>query len=109
MVKRNSILLLAYLAINLFSFNTNNDLPKKATAEVATIEGLYIYTDSKPVMPYDSLGKVNIGFIVGTEYRQIRNNLIKRAKKKYPNAEGLIINYSTKALDIDEAIVIKFK
>lgn len=44
------VLLVAFAAINYE--------PKKATAEVEQMQGLYIFTDSKPVLEYEYLGTV---------------------------------------------------
>lgn len=78
-----------------------------STAEVKKTEGFYIFSDSKPVMPYDSLGVVELGLVSGTQYQSIKSNLIKRARKKYSNADGLIFDLNNK--DLDKCIVIKFK
>jgi hypothetical protein len=101
--------LLAFLAalsiIVLFAFQVANSQTDESTAKVNKIGGFYIYTDSMPIMPYDSLGIIETGFITGTQYEQIRNNLIKRAKSKFPNANGLIMKFDKKG--IDKCTVIK--
>lgn len=89
----------------LVAFKAINYQPNSATAEVVKIDGLYIFTDCKPVMNYDSLGVVDLGFVSGTQYESIRTNLIKRTRKKFPNANGLILNLDKKGLD--KGIVIK--
>jgi len=81
--------------------------PNNSTAEVCKIEGFNIFTDSKPIMPYDSLGAVELGFVSNTQYESIRANLIKKARKKYPDADGLILELDKKGLD--QCIVVKFK
>lgn len=43
----------------LVAFKAVTYQPNSATAEVVNIDGLYIFTDSKPVMNYDSLGVVD--------------------------------------------------
>jgi hypothetical protein len=91
----------------LIAFKASDFVSKESTAEVNKVEGLYIFTDSKPVMPYDSIGTVELGFVSGTQYESIKANLIKRARKKYPNADGLIFNLKKKGLD--NCSVIKFK
>jgi hypothetical protein len=78
-----------------------------STAEVSKIEGFYIFTDSKPIMPYDDLGDVDLGFVSGTQYENIRTNLINRARKKYPAGDGIILNLNKKGLD--KCSIIKFK
>lgn len=82
--------------------------PKNATAEVDTYEGVYVFTDSKPVKEYDYLGTVKIGFTVGSgQYQDLRDKLIKKAKKEYPSCQGLLFNF--KDGGADKADVIKFK
>lgn len=105
-MKKNLSSLLFALSISiLFAFQVTNLQTNESTAKVNKINGLYIFTDSQPIAPYDSLGTVDIGFITGTQYEQIRNNLIKRAKAKFPNANGLIMKFDKKG--IDKCTVIK--
>ena len=59
------------------------------------------------MMQHDSLGIVELGFVSGTQYESIRANLIKRARKQYPDANGLILELNKK--NIDKCIVIQFK
>lgn len=91
----------------IFAFKLLAYEPNYSTAEVARMEGFYLFSDSKPVMPFDSLGMVDIGFVSGTQYETIRTNLIKRSRKKYPHADGLILKLNKKGLD--KALVIKFR
>jgi hypothetical protein len=83
----------------LFAFNKSSFTPQASTAQVNQIEDFYIFTDSRPVMPYDSIGIVEIGFITDTQYESIRNNLIKRTKIKFPYADGLILKFDKKGVD----------
>lgn len=80
-----------------------------STAEVEQMQGLYIFSDSKPVKEYEYLGSVksNTGGFGSPQYTGVRDRLIKNAKKKYPNGEGLILNLKTGSADL--ADVIKFK
>ncbi len=91
----------------LLAFKAAEYIPNEATAEVKKIDGVYIFTDSRPVMPYDTLGVVDRGFITGAQYESIKSNLIKRARKRHPNADGLIL-YLTN-IGIDKCVAIKFK
>ncbi|MFY7862284.1 MAG: hypothetical protein ACOVP5_08640 [Chitinophagales bacterium] len=88
-----------------FSFQIATTQTNPSIAEVNKIEGFYIFTDSRPMRQYDSLGTVDIGFLTGTQYEQIRNHLIKRAKLRFPNANGLIMKFNKKG--VDQGIVIK--
>ncbi|MFZ4477845.1 MAG: hypothetical protein ACOYPR_21795 [Saprospiraceae bacterium] len=91
----------------LLALKVANFEPTASTAEVNKIEGLYIFTDSKPVMPYDSIGALEIGFITDTQYESIRRSLIKKARNKFPNADGLIMKLDKKG--VDKCIVIKIR
>lgn len=74
----------------------------KKTAEVNQESGLYIYTDCKPVKEYEYLGTVKVITFQGI-YKEAIPLLIKKAKKEYPSAEGIIY------IDSEKADVIKFK
>lgn len=75
-------------------------------AQVSKINGLYIFSDSKPVSAHKELGKVSTSFFVSsTHYEKIRDNLIKRTKQKYPQAEGIILKLSNRSVDSCVAII----
>ena len=97
---------LASLAV-MQAFNEFVYEPNYSTAEVLKIDGLFIFTDSKPIMPHEILGMVGLGFVSSTQYESIRNNLVKRVKKTYPNADGIILNLNKKG--VDNCYVLKFK
>jgi predicted metal-dependent RNase len=88
----------------LFAFKIQNYEFKKATAEVDKIQGLCIFTDSKPLLKYKYLGTVKITFAIDTQYQKLRNQLIKKAKKEFPNADGLIMEFNASGTDKCEAI-----
>lgn len=83
--------------------------PKKNTAEAEQYEGVYVFADCKPVKEYQYLGSVKIGIsLTGSgQYQDVRDKLIKRAKKEYKDAEAIILNL--KDGGVDKADVIKFK
>ena len=101
-----SFLLVGALTI-ILAFNAMSYLPNYSTAEVSKMEGFYVFTDSRPVLPYDSLGVVDLGFVSGSQYESIRANLLKRAREKHPKADGLIMQLNRKGLD--HCVVIKFR
>jgi len=77
---------------------------KNNTAEVDQLEGVYFFANSKPVKEYEYLGSVKIGFTMGNGgYQDMREKLVKKAKKEYPKADGIIYNGD------DKADCIKFK
>ena len=79
----------------------------KKTAEVTTIQNLKIFTDCQPVMEYDYLGTIKSSGTMTGQYEPVRNALIKKAKKEYPQAEGIILHLVNGGTD--KADVIKFK
>lgn len=82
---------------------------KNSSAEVNQIEGIYIFTDCKPVKTYKYLGTIKYTgtFATNSQYEGVRNALIKRVKKEHPEANGAILylNYG----QADKADAIKFE
>lgn len=95
------------LLFALISFNKKDKVLPLASALVTQSNGLYIFTDCLPINQFDSIGKVELGFVSGTQYDNIKTNIIKRTKKKYPEAEGLILKPKKKGLDYGIPIVFK--
>lgn len=91
------------------AFTVANYEPKKSSAEVEQYQGLYVFSDSKPVKEYDYLGTVkrNTGGFGGGQYTDVRDGLIKRAKSDYPAANGIILILKAGAADRADAIRIK--
>jgi len=74
----------------------------KSTANVEILQGIRIFHDAKPVMEYEYLGTVKMTISLTGGYSEVRNYMIKQAKKKYPTGEAIIIDGS-------KADVVKFK
>jgi hypothetical protein len=89
----------------LLAFKETNYVPDASSAEVNKIDGFYIFTDSKPVMPFDSIGALEVGFVTDTQYESIRGSLIKKSRNKFPNANGLILKLDKRG--VDKCIVIR--
>lgn len=89
------------------AFKSVNFTPSSSTAEVNNYDGLYVFTDSHPITPYDVLGEVDLGFISGTQYDNIKTNLLKRARKMFPSGNGVILILNKNGMD--KCQVIKFK
>ena len=77
----------------LYAFTVANYIPKNSTAEVEQTQGCYIFVDCKPVMEYEYLGtvKVSMSLLGSGQYQDVRDKLIKKAKKDYPQADGLLL------------------
>ncbi len=91
---------------SLLAFNILSYEPNRSTGEVEQMQGLYIFTDSKPVLEYEYLGTVKTTFAADVQYQGTRNKMIRKAKKKFPDAEGIIIQF--KSGGTDKGDVIKF-
>jgi len=89
------------------AFTLANYEPKKSTGEVEQMQGLYIFTDSKPVLEYEYLGTVKASMGMDSQYQGVRDKLVKKAKKDYPDADGLIMQFKSGGTDKCDAI--KFK
>lgn len=91
----------------LVSFTSYNYVLRNNTSEVDQLQGYYIFVNSKPVMEYKYLGTVKCVLPFGiSEYSDIRDRLIKKATKDYPQADGLIFTFKNKNSGCD---AIKFK
>jgi hypothetical protein len=100
-------LILTAIAL-LFASVSAEYVPRNSTAEVTQVQGCYIFMDSKPVKEYKYLGSVKIGMTWGSgQYQDVRNALIKKVRKKYPDADGVILNLYDGGTDVCDAI--KFK
>jgi hypothetical protein len=107
-MKKNFLFFLTgVIAASLLAFTNVAYKAEHGQAQVNFIDGFYVFSDSRPTQSSDSRGVVEIGFITGTQYESIRNNLIKNARKEYPNADGIILHFDKKG--VDKCLVIKFK
>ena len=79
----------------------------KPLARVRKINGLFVFTDCEPVNDYDIVERESATFGFKADYGSIRNKLIKKAIKDYPDADGVILQFTTGGTD--RAVVIKFK
>lgn len=82
---------------------------EKDLARVEQLQGIYIFSDCKPVAKYKYLGTIkrNTGGFGGSQYADVRDGLIKQIKKEYPEADGIIL--ILKSGGTDRADAIKFE
>ena len=100
--------LLGISTSTLFAFKIMNYEAKKSTGEVDQFQGLFIFVDSKPVMEYEYLGTVKSSVSLGdSQYTGVRDRIIKKAKKDFPEADAIILTF--KSGGSDKADAIKFK
>jgi len=85
-----------------FTIQTTN----QSAAQVEQKEGIYIFMFSKPVAQYEYLGTVKKTGLVWTgKPEEMFNILLRRCKKDYPQANGIIFA----DVDMNKADCIKFK
>lgn len=101
-MKSKLLIALLVVAIGVVSFTQQNP---KALAEVQQMQGLYVFTDSKPLAEYEYMGTVKTGpMVVSAKHRAIMGTLLENARKEYPEGNGIILSE-----DYFSADVIRFK
>lgn len=74
-------------------------------ASVNQVQGIYVFTDSRPADPYEYLGSVKSTVTFGgSQYQATRDRLIKRLKNDFPTAQGAILYFTAGAPDRADAI-----
>lgn len=99
------IIFLALLYIGLSSSMLYKGIhdAEKSHAAVNQVQGVYVFVDCKPIKETQYVGTVKAGVTWSGSYKEVIEKLVKKAKKEYPDAEGIIFNGDEKA------DVIKFK
>lgn len=103
------ITLIFVTVFGLISFKNQEIQLKPTSAEVNRLNGMAVFIESEPIMEYEVLGDVRYDgtFGITGQYQEARDALIKKAKKKYNNADGIIIRFCNNCTD--RADVNKFK
>jgi hypothetical protein len=83
------------------------DKPENKIAKVEQFFGLFVFTDCTPLSKFDYLDtqKFSGGFSSG-QYTNVRDTLIKRVKKKIPNANAIIFKLVSGGNDLADGIRI---
>lgn len=60
-------------------------------------DGLVVFVDCEPIGDFETIAKdkVGVSFLANVDYRALRKMTIKEVKKKYPNANGIIVDMVT--------------
>jgi len=80
------------------------------SADVNIYEGVSVFTDCNPIMPYDIFGEVVVkstGGFGNDTYNSKRQSAITKMKKQYPTADGILISFTENGGV--HATAIKFK
>ena len=86
---------LCVICIIFFAFTRDYQV-KDSTAEVNSIDAIYIFTDSTPIKDFIVLGDVSgSGFVTGAmDYKDLRKKILKKMRDQYPQANGAIFSFS---------------
>lgn len=89
-----------------YAQTTEQKQPHNSFAIVNQEEGYYIFMFSRPQKQYEVLGTVEKnGMVWNGKPREMMNIILRRVKKNYPKADGIIF----KGIAMDEAEAIKFR
>lgn len=77
----------------------------KDSAKVQQVEGYYTFILSKPVKEYTTVGTVEVGLTLSGKPEQNFKSILKRVKKEYPKADGIIFH----DMSLEKVDVIQFK
>ena len=102
-------IIFSILIVSVVGFSVNHNSDDKAAATVNQVDGLFIFVDCTPVKEYKYIGSVKYGSIMqgNPQYTVIRDKLIKRVKKDWPDANGVLFHFSSGSADKADAIFIK--
>lgn len=73
-------------------------------ARVQEHDGYLVFNLSKPAEPYKVMGEIKTGMTLAGSPKECFNDLLRRLKKNYPKADGMIIT----SIDMDKAEAIVF-
>lgn len=99
---------LTLITLCLMSFTVSYVINNK-TAEVRSVQGINIYAFCTPVVEYNHLGVVKGPKIGSHEFDKLVNQIIKKVKKEFPEAEGIVFDSGIKQTHNTSVSVIKFK
>jgi hypothetical protein len=94
----------AIVVFSMFAFKSQPDTNK---AEVNTVQGYLIFTDSRPVASYQYIGTIttNAGQF-DPQYTVIRDKIISKVKKQFPQANAIVFHLNAGSADTADAIKI---
>lgn len=95
---------LFFLTILLFSINVfSQDVDYKLARTGDYVLGVYMFIHADPVADYDFVGKIDKFDFYKSDSKEVEK-IIKKAKKKYPDFDGMIVKRDYKHIEL-----IKFK
>lgn len=101
---KNLFIVISILLLCSFAYSQK----EKNIARVDQVSGLYIFVDSEPISKYEYLGTKKCHITMwSSQYQTVRDQLIRKVKKEYPKANGIIIHFHDGGTDLADAIYIK--
>lgn len=94
-----TITLLAALLLLNFISAAQSTVDYKLTRTGEYVMGVYIFIHSDPVAPYDYVGKIDKFDIFKTDSKAVEK-IIKKAKKKNPDFDGMIVKRDYKHIEL---------
>jgi hypothetical protein len=95
----------ALLILTIIGFKKAPDTNK---AEVNIIQGMMIFTDSRPVSTYTYIGTISGTFAaMNPQYTNVRDKIISKVKIKFPEANAIIFNLNSGGADKADAVKIQ--
>jgi hypothetical protein len=77
----------------------------KNQAKVTQYQGLYLFVDCEPINKTKYLGTIKSKMsFSSSQYSSLRDKMIKKCKKDFPDAEGLILKFVSGGTDTGDAI-----
>ncbi|MBI3502262.1 MAG: hypothetical protein HY063_10760 [Bacteroidetes bacterium] len=108
-MKKTAIFLLGALTVGLLAFKVATYDTKNSTAEVDQIQGVYVFIKAKPVKEYEFLGVVKGPTFGSEQMDDMLDYMLKRVKKDYPSANGILFDGPIKRSDNTKVSAVKFK
>lgn len=84
-------------------------IQEKSIAKVQKIQGVYIFIKSEPQMEYEILGSMKGPTFGSHEFDELLDGVIKKQKKEFPQADGILFDGSIKQTHNTTVTIIKFK
>ena len=99
------LILLCIALLTLAGFMVVDLTSDKSLANVNQVQGVYLFVQCKPVNEYTFQGNIKSGLTMSGKPDELFNNVVKQAKKKFPDCDAIIFTDAT----LEKADCIKFK
>ncbi len=90
----------------IIQFTNNNEREKWGYTRVHSFNGYLVFCDCEPVNSYSIIGRSKSAVAGSGQYDSVKENLIKKALKEYPQAQGIILDFHNGGTD--RGVIIKF-